>query len=136
MIVATEISANHFVVETCDPATGRKQRLVVNSEGAAIRIAQEWNRLYILEKMISWLHQRVFALNLTPFTRERLRAVELLGILERYTQYPERHLKKLIAEKSEIIALIAPPERSRQRGYYDRVIVPIVQFCTEMEVVK
>ncbi len=136
MIVATEISANHFVVETCDPVTGKRQRVEVPSAGAAMRIAQEWNRLYIQEKMIGWLNQRIFALNLTHFTRERLRAIELLGILERYSRHPERQLKKLIAEKEQIIALIAPPVKSRQRGYYERVIVLIVQFCKEMEAAK
>lgn len=134
MIEAIEITKNHFVVRSINPANGEVyQKATAYSEGDAIRLAHTFNRLYIIEKMTGWLHQRIVALQIGGSDTQVEQAVKLLDRIEICANTSVSHLRKVISANENTIRFIAPGERSRQYAYYQKVILDILFFCQEMK---
>lgn len=136
MIEAIEIKKDHFVVRSIDPLNGKViQSTEAYTEGAAIRLAHTWNRLYIVEKMVAWLNQRAVALQVAGLYEHQKLASALSHQILACRSISVANLKEIIIRHEKTIKLIAPGEKSSHHPYYSKVILTILDFCHDMEVV-
>lgn len=133
MIIATETPDHHFVVETSAAINGKKQRLTVASHAEAHRIAQIWNRLYIFEKLTSWLLQRAFAFRLANMEASWSITLELLRELRNYDRHSLNHVCAWVVKNEKQLTGLAPGEKSKHYKFYQNTIITILEFCREMK---
>jgi hypothetical protein len=91
------------------------------------------NRQYIVIKLRAWLRQRQMALkgpNYQAYTLDTAKLIVLLGY------YDRKHVKGLynfVDVHRELFERISPPATSQHFEYYQKFIVPIMDFCQGKE---
>lgn len=132
MIEAIEIKRNLYKVEGVNPATGKVLKTgTVYSQGEAIRLANTWNKLYIVETMMRWLNQRMIALKKGECSAQWETARLLSDIMGAGLNHSVEQVKRSIALRESSIRFIAPGPKSGHYKYYQKTILDIVNFCKE-----
>lgn len=82
-------------------------------------------RKYILDKLVAWLNQRQYALSRTQ------EVVNIQFALSNLKMRHPDHTFDYVATKRLVLESLAPGSRnSRCYPYYEKHIVPILEFCT------
>jgi hypothetical protein len=128
-IIATPTRSGKFLLETSKPIDGKVISEIVNSEAEATRKANHFTRLYITEKMMGWLHQRIIAARVTNKKDIEVEGLALLASVEHFNNMPVRNICKIILDEQNVINKLAPGLKSPSYAYYKGVILKIIYFC-------
>jgi hypothetical protein len=130
MIEAIEINKNLYKLECINPTTGKVFKTgTAYSPGQAIRLANTWNKYYIVETMLSWLNQRMAALKIGKCTAQWEAAKDLSYDISACLNYSVGQIKLTIIRKENTIRFIAPEPKSDHYDYYQKTILDLVDFC-------
>jgi len=105
----------------------------------AQRIVDFINRRYILENLISWLHQRKYALSMISdgSQQNKLLVIEMLEMGLNYRKYASlRNVCAYICLSEANLKLIIPSSSSRHYKYFHNTILPILRFATGKEILQ
>lgn len=132
MVINGQVTKNNqILLQTSDRVDGKKQRVFVHTTADAIRLAYFWNRLYIQDKLKSWLGQRVYVLNMHNETKLAITASQLRFMLINYRDISLMQLCKIVIGQEDLFHAIAPGNGSEHRPYYDKTVLSILTFCRE-----
>ncbi|MBB2149149.1 hypothetical protein [Pedobacter gandavensis] len=130
MIIADIVpqSENLFFVRFSDPNEdfGNKPYFTVKSIEEVKRRMYFHNRLYVVEKLKSWLKQRLYAM---PSSEKEISL--LLCWISEIEKRGFTYICDFIKRKRLNFESIAPAESSKYFNYYTKTIVPILKFCAE-----
>nr|WP_294897770.1 hypothetical protein [uncultured Pedobacter sp.] len=131
MIIAKliPIAENTWRVSFEGPAGTDFAPVIVHKVQDAHRLLYFNTRNYIHDKLSRWLVQRSVAL--AKYKEHHKLAIQqgLYDVLKKYQNTSYSTLCATVHELSDKIILIAPPEHSKQRKYYEQAIFPILEFC-------
>lgn len=132
-VIATGTNGHGFVVETSEKVSGRIQRITVANEADGLRYCYFWSRLYITEKVISFLNQRGKAFQLANNSRVQQAAYDLATRIQTCQLVSLHSICQLVFDNEKLIEFLAPRKGSDQYKYYSNTILPILEFCREMK---
>lgn len=112
---------------------GQKEvvHLHADNEADACRIAYFQNRKYMIEKLEHWLNQRAVAHQQVGNMEAAKLALKIKDQLIANKEAAFYGLCKLIAAYSDLLNQVAPGIKSRQYGYFEKHIKPIINYCRE-----
>lgn len=129
-VIGTYLSDAALQLETSEKVRGKKQLTVVYSRADVDRLYFFWNRLYIIERMTSFLHQRIFAYRLAGLDSFVEKAEWLLDALGDRSLSGLSSVCKLIVDQEATITAMAPSAKAvSQYTYYNNTIKSIIAYC-------
>jgi len=118
-----------ITLQTSDPISGRKQTVTASTPDAALRVAYFWYRLYICEKLTAWTQQRIYAIKFSNDASRLEACAKLLGMLQRHSNNSLLVIASQVYQQRDLIAFIAPGEKSNHYKIYQHIVLPIIAFC-------
>jgi len=133
MITANCIKApdNYFLVRLNYPANNRKEYTTVKGMENVNRIIYFHNRRYIVEKLSSWLRQRMYVADITNNTGLLASAAQLYTVVQFHQNASLIGVCGIIFKNAERFKAIAPGEQSKHFKHFNSIILPILNFCDE-----
>ncbi|QTE38533.1 hypothetical protein J3L18_05500 [Mucilaginibacter gossypii] len=125
---------NRVSMVICYPDSQDNKTVTVANESEGRRIVYFHNRQYFKLQLTEWLGQRINALNHAEVVDEdRITLAEtLIECINKHSNALHPQCRKII-EKTPLLLKLAPSAQSRHYDKYRSDILPIIQFCHDLQ---